>query len=227
MLVLSLSYFIAIQDDEDADDLEIINTTSLSMETPSNNQTDTCSSNEADKTQTLQDFRRDNVNESLSRQRFTVSREDGLDELKKDILGCYKSPQLKLKAKPRVKFEGEEGVGSGPVREFLLCAIKIVEDGIEKSGKPFLFFEGEENHKVPIHDHALRCTGGFRAIGRIIGHSVLHGGPVLYGLSPAVVQYWRLTADGIDDDISLESLSLSLQDIPDIDLRGYIMEVIF
>ena len=49
----------------------------------------------------------------------------------------------------------------------------------------------------------------------------------LYGLSPAVVHYWRLAADGIDDDISLQSLSLSLQDIPDIDLRGYITEVIF
>ena len=114
------------------------------------------------------------MNESLSRQRFTVSREDGLEELQKDILGCYKSRQLKLKAKFCVKFEGEEGVGSGPVREFLLCAIKIVEDGIEKSGKPFLFFEGEENHKVPIHDYVLRCTGAFRAMGQIMGHSVLH-----------------------------------------------------
>jgi hypothetical protein len=221
-----LSYFIALQDDENADDLEISTSTSLIMEKLSgNDQMD--NSDETNRTLTLEDFRRDNVDESLSRQRFTVSREDGLDELKKDILGCYKSPQVKLRAKLRVKFEGEGGVGSGPVREFLLCAMKIVEDGVEKGGKPLLFFEGEEDHKVPIHDQALRCTGAFRAIGRIIGHSILHEGPVIYGLSPAVVQYWRVTANGIDDDSSLESLPLSMHDIPDIDLRGYINEVNF
>ena len=55
---------------------------------------------------------------SSPRQKFTVSQEDGLDELKKDILGCYKNPQINLNAKPRVKFEGETGVGSGPIREF-------------------------------------------------------------------------------------------------------------
>ena len=154
-----------------------------------------------------------------------VSREDGLEELKKDILGCYKNPCIKLRAKPRIIFEGESGVGSGPVREFLLCSMKIVEDGIEKEGKPLLFFEGEEDYKVPIHNHALRCTGAFKAIGQIVGHSILHEGPVIYGVSKAVVQYWRLTAHGSVDDISLESLALSIKDIPDIDLRGYISEV--
>ena len=62
---------------------------------------------------TLRDFRLQNVDESLPR--FTVTRVDGMDELK-DILGCYKNPMVKLKAKPRIKFEGEERVGSGPVR---------------------------------------------------------------------------------------------------------------
>ena len=148
-----------------------------------------------------------------------------MEELKKDILGCYKNPKVRLTAKPLVKFEGEEGLGSGPVREFLLCAIKIVEDGIEKYGKPLVFFEGEDNHKIPIHDHALRCTGAFLAIGRIIGHSILHSGPFVYGVSHAVLQYWVLTAKGEVDDLSLESLALSLKDIPDVELREYIMQV--
>ena len=65
-----------------------------------------------------------------------------MDDLKKDILGCYKNPEIKLKAKLCVKFEGKEGIGSGPVKEFLLCAMKIVEEGIDKEGKPILFFEG-------------------------------------------------------------------------------------
>ena len=116
-------------------------------------------------------------------------------------------------------------MGSGPVREFLLCAIKIVEEGIERSGKPLVFLEGEDDHKVPIHDQALRCTGAFKALGRIIGHSFLHEGPVLYGISPAVIQYWRLTAFGAADDNALESIELGLQDIPDFELRTLILEV--
>ena len=99
----------ALQDD--ADEMENINTPSLSTESTDEN-------NQMMKTLTLDDFRRDTVDESARRQRFIVSREDGIEELKKDVLGCYKNPQVQLKAKPRVAFEGEEGVGSGPVREF-------------------------------------------------------------------------------------------------------------
>ena len=221
---MSGSFLIGLRDADD--DLEILSTTMFATEVTNNDQVQMDSKNQTDKPMTLQQFRDDNVDESLPRQRFTVSREDGLDELNKDILGCYKNPLIKLKAKPRIKFEGEEGVGCGPIREFLLCAMKIVEEGIDKEGKPLVFFEGEENHKIPIHDHVLRCTGAFRAIGRIIGHSILHQGPFIYGLSPAVVQYWRLTANGSDDDTSLESLSLCLDDIPDTDLRDYIAQVI-
>ena len=208
----------ALQDD--ADEMEIINTPGLSTESTDEN-------DQMMKTLTLYDFRQDTVDESARRQRFIVSTEDGTEELKKDVLGCYKNPQVQLKAKPRVTFEGEEGVGSGPVREFLLCAVKIIEEGIEKGGKPLVFLEGEDNHKVPIHDQALRCTGAFKGIGRIIGHSVLHGGPVVYGLSPAVVEYWRLSAIGSVDDTALESLNLVLQYIPDIELRSLIQEVLY
>ena len=89
------------------DDVEIIATTSMYLEEPP--KTNPSKSE-------LEQFRESTIDESLTRQRFTVSREDGMDELKKDILGCYKNPRVKLTAKPRVKFEGEEGVGSGPIR---------------------------------------------------------------------------------------------------------------
>ena len=217
--------FLGLQDIEDK--VEILGTTVYETEVNSNEQIQMNSNSKTDdQPLTIQRFREDNVDESSPRQRFIVSREDRLDDLKKDILGCYKNPQINLKAKPRVKFEGEEGVGSGPIREFLLCAMKIVEEGINKEGKPLVFFEGQEDHKVPVHNHVLRCTGAFRSIGRIIGHSILHQGPFIYGLSPAVVQYWRLTVDGNDDDTSLESLALGLEDIPDTDLRDYITQVI-
>ena len=77
--------------------------------------------------------------------RFMVSREEGMEEIKKDILGCYKNPNCQLKAQC---FEGEEGAGSGPVREFLLCAMKVPEEGIGKEGKPVISVEGEDDYKV-------------------------------------------------------------------------------
>ena len=86
-------------------------------------------------------------------------------------------------------------MGSGPIREFLLSSIKLVKDGIEKEAKPLLFFEGDENHKIPVHNQALQCTGAFQAIGRIIGNSLLRGGPVLYGLSRTIMGYWVLTVN--------------------------------
>ena len=157
-----------------------------------------------------------------------VLREDGIEELKRDILSCYKNNQCRLRAIPRVRFEGEEGLGSGPIREFLMCAMNIVQEGIDKHGKPLKFFEGEKEHKLPIHEQTLRCTGAFRAIGRIIGHSCLHGGPLLYDLSPAVKYYWASTGSviGKNEDLSLETLPITLANIPDIELRSYISQVI-
>jgi hypothetical protein len=175
----------------------------------------------------LDAFRKEVVNDEIPRQRFTVSREDGMEELKKDILSYYKDSKCKLTAKPRVRFEGEEGVGCGPIREFLLCAMKVVQDGIGGSGRHTMFFEGEVDHLIPIHDQSLRCTGSFKAIGRIIGHSLIHGGPLLYGLSPAVKRYWTLTGTACTEDPNLETLpaSISIADVSDVDLRQYILQV--
>ncbi len=44
-------------------------------------------------------FRSEVIDEKLPRQRFTVSREDGMEELKKDILSHYKDNKCKLVAK--------------------------------------------------------------------------------------------------------------------------------
>lgn len=107
------------------------------------------------------------------------------------------------------------------MREFLRECIRVLDEGIPStSGKPTIFFEGENDHRVPIHDHSMRLTGAFKAVGRIIGHVVLHGGPGLYGLSPAVKFF--LSNDTSTD---IEIPPLSLLDIPDLDLRELISEV--
>lgn len=133
----------------------------------------------------IQRFRDEVIEENNQRQLFSVSRMEGVEELKRNILVNYKSKKLNLKARPRVRFEGEEGAGSGPVWEFLLGAMKIAGEGIANT-----FFKGDKDHRLPVHDQLLRLTGAFKAISRIIGHCALHGGPALHGLSPTLCIIW-------------------------------------
>jgi hypothetical protein len=161
------------------------------------------------------------IDNECTRQLFRVNRIDGVANLRKDIMGIYKNPQTNLRAIPRVVFEEEDGVGNGPRREFLQCAMKTVEEGIlssDGSGKAMPFFEGQHDHRLPVHDQALRLTGSFKSIGRIIGHCSLHGGSGLYGISNVAMDYWMRK----DSD---EHLHIVLDDIPDIDLRGMISQV--
>lgn len=166
-------------------------------------------------------YRNKHCDSNKPSQLFRLSRLDGEKDLRREIFGLYKNPKTVLRATPRVRFDEEDAVGDGPVREFLTQAIKVAEEGFPSSGagKPIAFFEGEPDHRIPVHDSALRLTGSFKAVGRIIGHSVLHGGPGLTGLSPAIKHYLSHAPD------NQEPHPLTLEDIPDIDLRSLITEV--
>jgi hypothetical protein len=107
----------------------------------------------------ISQFKEKAIDESVPCQLFTVCRSDGIEEMKGDILSYYKNPQTNLLARMRIRFEGEEGLGAGPVREFLHHAVKLVEDGIGSSNKPIIYFEGQVDHKIPIHSPAVRQTG--------------------------------------------------------------------
>ena len=175
----------------------------------------------ADAWDALRRFQEEVVETSKPQQLFTISRMEDSEELKRDILVNYKSTKTNLKARPRVRFEEEEGVESGPVREFLLSAMKIADEGIGSTSKPVLFFEGDRDRRLPLHDHSLRLTGAFKAIGRIIGHCALHGGPALHGLSPAIKYYLANPAV----DLVESPPPISVEDLPDTDLRQLITEV--
>lgn len=167
-------------------------------------------------------FKENAIATHCPRQLFTVCRNEGLKQLKLDILGVYKNPNTNLKARPRVCFEGEEGVGAGPVREFFFSAVKLVKDGIDFPTKPIIYFEGQDDHKVPVHNQALRHTGSFKAIGRILAHSFLHGGACLAGLSPAVKHYFTCKQG---QDATVSTPPLEIKDVPDVELQEMLEEV--
>lgn len=74
-------------------------------------------------------------------------------------------------------------------------------------------FEGQREHLVPNMCVALLECDLFAMAGRMVGHSAIHGGPSLAGLSPAIVD--ALTRGTKD----LATSKLSLEDCPEIDVR--------
>ena len=167
----------------------------------------------------LKAFQKANIEENKKRQTFFISRLEGSEELKKDIIGLYKDPKINLRALPKVRFEGEDGVATGPVREFFVCSMKIPQEGIHGEGRPLVYFEGEDDHLLPIHNQLMQQMGAYSCIGKMIGHSILHGGPGLFGLSPVAKHYWT------HDDLERNPPPLVLEDIPDLNLRESIQEV--
>ena len=75
------------------------------------------------------------------------------------------------------------------------------------------------DHKVPIADALLAQAGFYRTVGKMLGHIYLHGGPLLYGLSPAIVH--GLSYENLDEN----SPPLVVRDIPDFELRTLLEQV--
>ena len=72
-------------------------------------------------------------------------------------------------------------------------------------------FEGEQGHLIPCTSQPLLDSDLFLMAGRIVGHSFIHGGPGLAGISPAII---HVLLGG-----SFETATLELEDCPDLDQR--------
>lgn len=91
-----------------------------------------------------------------------------------------------------------------------MVTLQVADEGIPSSSvksKRLSFFDGQPDHILPEHDQSLWLTGTFKAVARIIGHSILHSGP---GLSRAVKHVFS------SDEECGEPPTLVPEDIPDI-----------
>ncbi len=75
-----------------------------------------------------------------------------------------------------------------------------------------LLFEGESDHLVPSTSQILVESDMFMMAGRMVGHSFIHGGPCLSGISPAVIHVLLGRPP--------ETATIQLQDCPDLDHRA-------
>lgn len=72
-------------------------------------------------------------------------------------------------------------------------------------------FEGEQNHLVPFCSQTKLDSELFVVARCMIGHSFLHGGPLLPGISPAII---HVLVGG-----AIETAEIHLKDCPDLDQR--------
>ncbi|MGH0183275.1 UNVERIFIED_CONTAM: hypothetical protein FKN15_011574 [Acipenser sinensis] len=85
------------------------------------------------------------------------------------------------------------------------------------TGGKTLLFEGTQDHLVPSAAETLTDSGLFEIAGRITGHSFLHGGPRMCGLSPS---FARLFCGFLDC-----TTALSPEDCLDVDVKGAIVKL--
>lgn len=133
-------------------------------------------------------------------------------------MGIYKRSDQELRRRPDVTFEGEEGVDAGgPTLEFLWLAATQMKNG---DGRGISLFEGTSGHLLPIHRTSYLNSGLFYVFGKVVAHSILHGGAGFPGLSPAMA---RFITDGEPDSASS---SASIEDIPDLEYKDIIIKVL-
>lgn len=129
----------------------------------------------------------------------------------------YKRPNLNLRKNPDVSFRGECGADmGGPSKEFFhvsLASLKKVDPVYN-----FQLFTGEEGHLVPVYGADVLSSGCFQMVGKLLAHSILHGGDGLVGLAPPIIEY--MVSGSVEEAGKLVTPS----DLPDVDLRMLLEE---
>ena len=133
----------------------------------------------------------------------------------RDIFTLYKKG-LNVRFIPDVAFKGEDGTdASGPTREYFHLCMSTVLSG----DGSIRLFEGEKDHRMPIHCTESLDSQLFYYLGLMISHSFLHDGYPLVGISKAAVAY--LITGSVDEALP----HLTPNDILCLETREIIEEV--
>ena len=89
------------------------------------------------------------------------------------------------------------------------------------TGGAINLFEGQLGHLVPIHNYDVLSGGLFVLAGKMILHSILNDCNGVPGMSPAIISY--LMTGRRDSAVE----HVTLEDIPDPDLKEKLKEVCF
>ena len=137
--------------------------------------------------------------------------------LLRQLMRIYKDRSLNLKKRIDVNFIGEQGADmGGPTKEFFHSAISC----LSKVDPAFnvQLFGGLSDHLIPLYGVDAIASGCFEMAGKLIAHSILHGGPGFSGLAPAIVQY--LCTGSLDKSKHL----VTIEDLYDLELKEILQE---
>ena len=136
----------------------------------------------------------------------------------RDVIRMYKRHCFNFKFTPDIDFKNEVGIdGGGLSKEFFYLVLTKLRDGDPNIG--ISLFEGAPDHIVPIHCSSSLDSGLFHLFGKILAHSILHGGMGFIGMAPAVAKY--IATKSMDEAATL----VSIEDIPDLEYRDYAQKV--
>lgn len=137
--------------------------------------------------------------------------------LLRQLMRIYKNPKLNMKYQPDVLFSGEHGADmGGPTKEYFHSAIA----SLSKVDPAFniQLFGGNSGHMVPLYGVDAISSGCFEMAGKLLAHSILHEGPGLVGLAPAIVKY--LTTGSLSD----ARKHVTIEDLYDLELKQILEE---
>lgn len=135
------------------------------------------------------------------------------------LMKIYKNPKVDLQKTPDINFIGEIAADAGgPTKEFFHI---IIESLFKVDNLIGALFTGERGHYVPLCSVDAITSGCFLMVGKVLGHSILHGGPGIPGLAPAIAKY--LMSGSVADAEGL----VDVKDLPDLDMRAIIEKVHF
>nr|XP_033949350.1 uncharacterized protein LOC117454281 [Pseudochaenichthys georgianus] len=145
---------------------------------------------------------------------------DSAEERERAVLTFYKKANVEWACPLTCTLKGDPAIGDGVTRHFFATIMSKLQAGFEMKFVPggTLLFEGEQDHLIPSTSHLLLESDFFVVAGRMIGHSFLHDGPCLGGLSPAVL---HVLFGG-----SPEEATIDIKDCVDLDIRETIKLVL-
>ncbi|XP_076864442.1 uncharacterized protein LOC143516617 [Brachyhypopomus gauderio] len=139
---------------------------------------------------------------------------DSVLDRERSILTFYKAPKVNWASPLHCTLRGDAAVGDGVNRHFISLTMNTLQHGFRLNygnTDVMLLFEGQPDHLVPCTSQILLDSDIFLIAGRMVGHSFLHGGPALAGISEAVVD----VLFGASPDIT----TITVEDCPDLERR--------
>ena len=137
-------------------------------------------------------------------------------------MAIYDNPTIDLRKRPFFKFAEEEGLDMGALsKDYFYNALETLiqfQVGLAPA------FEGQSDRRLPCASKAHSYDRVYEMTGKLLAHSVLHGGIGLIGASPVLA--FLLSHPVSKTEVDISGIPMDMNDLPDLELRGLFEKVL-